>query len=152
MHHKQTEEREKTPTTNLPAAIIVCALFFLAVIVCCWIRTKNIRRGSKSRHFPALGHVALQAFPCPRLSRVIRLQSRASELLGYRVTWPIICSLCFPLLTWLCTPTGWTSVPEVYQLPAASQLQLPPSSSCLSFPFSCSPPVVYNGGHQPFSQ
>ena len=44
---------------------------------------------------------------------------------------------------WLCTPTGWTSVPEAYQLPESSQyglLQLPyPQFSWLSTTGDTSP-------------
>ena len=47
---------------------------------------------------------------------------------------------------WLRTPTGWTSVPEAYQLPESSQYGLP------QLPYPQFPPVVYYGGHQPFSQ
>ena len=47
---------------------------------------------------------------------------------------------------WLCTPNGWTSVPEAYHLPASSQYGLP------QFPYPQFPPVVYHGGHHTFSQ
>ena len=44
------------------------------------------------------------------------------------------------------TPTGWTSMPEAYQLPATAQYGLP------QLPFPQFSPVVYYGRHQPFSQ
>ena len=65
MHRQQTEDTENTINqssggfsliniqwasfTTGATAIIVCALLFFLVIVCCWIRTKNIRR-TKTRH------------------------------------------------------------------------------------------------------
>ena len=47
---------------------------------------------------------------------------------------------------WLRTPTGWNSVPEAYQLPESSQY------GPRQLPYPQLPPVVYYGGHQPFSQ
>lgn len=44
------------------------------------------------------------------------------------------------------TPTGWTSVPEAYQLPATSHLGLP------QLPFPQFLPIIFHGGHQSFCQ
>ena len=115
--------------------IIVCALLFLSVIVCCWIRTKNIGR-TKTRHAQLLDVLRCppgpdpepdSRTPCPGSARPTAAPASAPD-------------------KWLRTPTGWTSVPEAYQLPVTSKYGLP------QLPYSQFPLVVYHGGHHPFSQ
>ena len=113
--------------------IIVCALLFFAVVVCCWIRTKNIRRYKRS-HSQLLDVLRSRSDPVPESD----LRTRPGSVK------PSAPSSAPD--KWLRTPTGWTSVPEAYQLPAASQYGLP------QLPYPQFPPVVYHGGHHTFSQ
>ena len=111
----------------------MCSLLFLAVIVCCWIRTKNIRR-TKTRHSQLLDVLRRRADPVPEPD--FRTSPGSAR--------PAAPSSAPD--RWLRTPTGWTSIPEAYQLPASSQYGLP------QLPYPQFPPVVYHGGHHTFSQ
>ena len=125
--------------TTGATAVIVCALLFVSVIICCWIRTKNIRK-TETCHAQLLdvlrrpsGRAEPVSEPDPRFPRPVLSRTQSSKPSSAPDKW-------------LRTPTGWTSVPEAYQLPASSQYWLP------QLPFPLFPPVVYHGGHQPFSK
>ena len=110
----------------------MCALLFLSVIVCCWIRTKNIRR-TKTRHAQLLDVLRRP----PGLANP--LPEPDSHLSRPGSSRPPSAPASAPD-KWLCTPTRWTSVPEAYQLPATAQYGL------LQLPFPQFPPVFYHGG------
>ena len=85
LHRQQTEDTENTINQSSggfsliniqwasfatgATAIIVCALLFFAVIVCCWFRTKNIRR-SKRSHSQLLDVLRRRTDSVPCLSRI----------------------------------------------------------------------------------
>ena len=89
-------------------AIIVCALLFFAVVVCCWIRTKNIRR-SKRSHSQLLDVLRRRTDPVPEPDFRARPGCARPSAPSSAPD------------KWLRTPTGWTSIPEAYQIPASSQ-------------------------------
>ena len=138
MHKQQTEDTDNTINQSAggfsliniqwasfatgASTIIMCALLFIAIVVCCWIRTKNIRR-HKRAHSQLLD-VLRRPEPVPDSDSHARpgtARPAAPPSAPDR---------------WLRTPTGWTSIPEAYQLPATPQV----------------PPVVYHGGHHTCSQ
>ena len=136
LHRQQTlKTRSISPLGGSPSSISsghpLLAVF--AVVVRCWIRTKNIRR-SKRSHSQLLDVLRRRTDSVPEPDfRARRGSARPSAPSSVPDKW-------------LRTPTGWTSVPEAYQLPASSQYRLP------QLPYPQFPPVVYHGGHHTFSQ
>ena len=134
MHRQQTEDTENTINQSSggfslfniqwasfatgATAIIVCALLFISFIICCWIRTKNIRR-TNTRHAQLLDVLRR---PSGRAESVPETDSRFPRPVSSR--FPSAQPYSAPD-KWLSTPTGWTSVPKAYQLPASSQYGLP---------------------------
>ena len=152
MHRQQTKDTENT--INQPSggfsliniqwasfatgaiAIIVCALLFISIIICCWIRTKNIRR-TKTRHAQLLDvHAAPQVGLSPSLS-----QTRG---------FPAKCHPNSRLLSPLLPRTDGSATP-----PGGPQCQRPISSQCplstdfLSCPFPSFPRLSTTEGTSP---
>ena len=160
MHRQQTEETENSIKQSAggfsliniqwasfatgATAIIVCAMFFLAVLLCCWIRSCNIRQ-SRARHGQLLDLLRSSSgrpsepLPEPRVAPGMGEPPRKP---GPSKSLPA----SYPdSARWLRSPSGWASVPEAY---APYERQFP------RLPYQESPPVLYHGSHfkHPFSQ
>ena len=112
-------------------------MFFLAVLLCCWIRSCNIRQ---SRASPGKLLYLLRSSsgrspdPLPE-TRVV--SGRAEPARKTVPSKPL--SPPYPDATrWIRTPSSWTSVPEAY---APDDRQFP------RLPYSEFPPVLYHGSH-----
>ena len=161
MHRQYTEETENSMNQSAggfsliniqwasfatgATAIIVSDLFFLAVLLCCWIRTRNIRR-SRAHHGQLLDHLHSSSGRAPNSlpqSRVVPARAEpARKLVSSK---PPLSSSYPEAARWMRTPTSWTSVPEAY---APDDRQFP------RLPYLEFLPILYHGGHfnHPFSQ
>ena len=160
MHRQNTEETENSinqlagglSLINIQwalfatgaTAIIVCAMFFLAVLLCCWIRSRNIRQ-SWDRHGQLL---ALLRSPSGRSAEPLpEPRATPGRVSSPRKSGPSApASVPYPdPARWLRTPSGWTSIPEAY---------VPDDRQYPRLPYPEFPPVLYQGSHfnHPFSQ
>ena len=128
MHRQQTEETENSINQSAggfsliniqcvsfatgATAIMVCAMFFLAVL-CCWIRSRNIRQ-SRARHGQLLGLLRSSSVrpsePLPESPVApgkVESPRKPSPTKSLPASYP-------DSTRWLQTPSGWASVPEAY--------------------------------------
>ena len=114
------------------SAIFVVAIIAVAVIICCWLRSKAQRR-SRHRHRQLLSAVSSAIVPGPPSSRDRpECPSPPSSDVS-----------AFEAAKWLRTPSGWASVPGAY-LPS-------PGVMPAQLPFPQFPPIVQDYGYGPFS-
>ena len=119
-------------------------MFFLIVLLCCWIRSRNIRQ-SRACHGQLLDLLRSSSGRASEpLSEPRVVPSKVEPL---RKTGPAKSApASYPdPARWLRTPSGWTSVPEAY---------VPNKRKFPRLPYPEFPPVLYHGSHfnHPFSQ
>ena len=162
MHQQNTEETENSINQSAggfsliniqrasfatgATAIIVCALFFLAILLCVWIRSRNVCQ-SRARHSQLLELLCSSSSSSGQLPDPLP-ESRIAHGRAEPARKPTSSKPMSPYpeaTRWMRTPSCWTSVPEAY---APNDQQFP------RLPYPEFPPILYHGGHynHPFSQ